>query len=275
MIFEPSAAVYGMLRGSTPAWAAVAVLLVLFFGGSVGSFVAAAARRLLDGRSVIGPRSHCESCGSVLGARDLVPLVSFLLLQGRCGSCNEPLERSDFLVEWIGALVAVLLLVATTGGVEFWRGSCLLVILGIATITDLEARRIPLPVSWSGIIMGLVWAAISGAGALGSHLLALVITVGVLAGLNAAYVKLRRVEVAFGGGDVRLAGAIAAFLGPEGAPIALIVAATAGSLFGIVAILLGRATLRSAIPFGPFLALGGALVVFGEPALWGLLSIVD
>lgn len=275
MTLDPSVALYGMMAHAPFPWAAISVALVLLFGAALGSFVAAAAHRMLDGRSVIGPRSSCPACGTTLGLRDLAPLVSFAALKGRCRHCAARLSRGDAFVEWVGAILALFLLRATGGGAEFWSGINLAVVLGIATLTDLETRRIPLVLTRSGIAMGLAWAFLLGDRSGLVHLLATGVAVGVLFALNAVYVRVRRVEVAFGGGDVRLAGAIAAFLGPVGAPAALVVAATAGSLYGILAIALGRATLRSTIPFGPFLAFGGLLVLLGGVGLWGLLPLVD
>jgi leader peptidase (prepilin peptidase)/N-methyltransferase len=242
--------------------AAALILVAALAGAIVGSFLTVVAHRVPRGESIVAPRSQCPSCGVQIAAYDNVPVVSWALLGGRSRCCNErisgryPLAESSLAV--LFAAVAVRYhddLGAALLGFVFV--SMLLTI----TLTDLERRIIPNRVLAVASAIGLVIVVFSDPTSLPERAAAGIGAGGVLLAAALAY------PGGMGMGDVKLAAAMGLFLGVAVVP-ALLVALLAGSLVGIGMIARdGAAARKRAIPFGPFLAIGGVTGLFAGQAL--------
>jgi len=280
-------------------------------GAALGSFVAASAYRLRSDTALRGSRSRCEGCARVLRWWENVPLVSYPALRGRCATCGASIRIADYLIEVGFGLAVPVLFYYLGPGLAAARALVALPILAIGAAVDLHERLLPLPVTRAFLLAGLLLADPQGppmlfvhlAAALGltlvlvgverhawrlaggalamlamvgtptflAHCAVAVAASGTLLVVDWIYTRLRRIETAIGGGDIRLAAGIAAFTGPAGVIPAIFLAAALGSVAGIAEIAAGRGTLRSPIPFGPFLALGTLAVLIAGPELMGLL----
>lgn len=227
----------------------------------VGSYLNVLIHRIPRRKSTILPRSSCPYCQGPIRALDNIPVVSFLLLQGRCRYCKAPISWRYPFVESLTSVLFVL---------SFWQFGlhprlahallfCSLMVL-LAGI-DLEHFLLPDKITLSGLIMGLAlqfWRPMPGildavVGALvGAGILILVIN----------YWYWWRGEEGMGMGDVNMLALIGAFLGWQGVLTTLVLATISGAVVGISMLLLGRLGLRSRLPFGVFLALGGLLTLF-------------
>lgn len=234
-----------------------AAALLFLFGLPIGSFLTVVAYRVPRGESVVGGRSHCPGCGAQIAAYDNVPVVSWLLLRGRARCCGAPISPRYPLTE-----LAVALLYATTALV-FW-GDAAEVTLGLAfvttlitvTITDLERRVIPNKLLIVSALVGAVLAIAFDPSSLPERAMAAAAAGGLLFAVALAYPR------GMGLGDVKLAAVMGLYLGRSVAP-ALLIAFFAGSLFGLALIARrGAAARKQAVPFGPFLALGGVIGLF-------------
>jgi len=254
----------------TLALAALAGLLGLV----VGSFLNVVVHRVPAGRSVVRPRSACPACGHEVRARDNVPVVSWLVLRGRCRDCGAPISARYPLVELgTGVLFAATFLVLEARGqLAVLPAALFLAAISIALAAiDLDTRRLPnaivLP-SYPVLAVLLVlasalggdWSALARAGIGGAALWLLYFLVMVAK------------PGGMGFGDVKLAGLLGGVLGWFGWG-SLVVGAFAaflvGGVFSVVLMLAGRAGRKSAIPFGPWMLLGAWIGIFvGEP-LWG------
>jgi leader peptidase (prepilin peptidase)/N-methyltransferase len=229
-------------------------------GASVGSFLNVCISRLPAGDSLVRPRSRCPECSAPIAWYDNLPLVSYLVLKGRCRHCRLGISVQYPIVE--AATAAIWVVMALSYG-PTWRaleGSVLLSLLLAIAIIDARHYLIPDALSLGGLGAGLALSLLPGpptllTSALGAALgfLAL-LAVGVLG--EWAFKK-----PAMGGGDMKMMALVGSFLGPAGAMLTIFLGAVAGTLiFGPVSL-----KTKKEVPFGVFLALGAAITfLFGE-----------
>jgi leader peptidase (prepilin peptidase)/N-methyltransferase len=232
-----------------------AAAVVAFLGGLMaGSFVTVVAHRVPRGESIVGPRSRCPACGVQIAAYDNVPVTSWLLLRGRARCCGAAISARYPLTELaLGLLYAATVLVLWDDPGEIALGLVFVTVLMAVTLTDLEQRIIPNKILIVGAVLAVAIAAIADPASLPERAIAAAAAGGLLFGAALAYPR------GMGLGDVKLAATMGLFLGRNVGP-ALLVALLAGSLVGIAMIAReGVAARKKAVPFGPFLALGGVV----------------
>ncbi len=236
-------------------------------GAALGSFANVLIHRLPRRESVVVPSSHCPRCGAPIRPWDNVPVLSYLLLRGRCRYCLEPIAPRYLIVEIVaGALFAGL---AAQYGVTLtaMRFAVLAFALVVVFFTDLEWNLVPNAVTYPGIAAGILLSAASGG-----------LIPALLAAVGAGAVFLLIAVVSrggMGGGDIKLAAMIGAFLGPAAAAVALFLAVAIGAGAGLVLIALRLRTRKDTMPFGPALAAGAMIAVFASNAIlhWYLTKI--
>ena len=247
--------------------AAVAFLFV--FGLLIGSFLTVVAHRLPRGESIVGGRSRCPHCGAQIVAHDNVPVFSWLLLRGRARCCRARISSRYPLTELaVGSLYAATALVLWDEPGELALGLVFVTMLVAITLTDLERRIIPNKVLLVAAIAGVAIVAVTDPGSLPERAIAAAAAGGLLLAAALAYPR------GMGLGDVKLAATMGLFLGRAVGP-AILVALLAGSLVGLAIIARHGADARKrAIPFGPFLALGGVVgLLAGEELVEWYLDI--
>lgn len=241
--------------------AAIAFTGVL--GAIVGSFLNVVVHRVPKHESVVKPASRCPSCGAKVKPYDNVPIISWLLLRGRCRGCGEPISPRYPLVEALTAILCVGVVLAENTANEIALGIGLILIVIPAALIDLEHKIIPNEITALGAIVAIVLGtALDPAGEPG-RLIAGAAAAGFLLIAALAY------PGGMGMGDVKLAGVMGLFLGAAVAP-AILVALLSGVAVGAVIIARRGAAAgrRTAVPFGPFLAFGAIVAVYaGAPLL--------
>ena len=233
----------------------VAVALITFLAGlAVGSFATAAAHRVPRGISVAFARSECPACGEQIAAYDNVPVFSWLLLRGRARCCGAPISPRYPLTELaVGALFVATVLVYRHDAAEAAASLVFVAMLAIVTLTDLEQRIIPNKVLIAGAVLCLAIAIPTDPAGVPERLIAAAVAGGLFFLVALAY------PAGMGLGDVKLAATMGLFLGRAVAP-AILAALLVGSLVGVALIArYGARARKMAIPFGPFLALGGVI----------------
>jgi leader peptidase (prepilin peptidase) / N-methyltransferase len=231
-------------------------------GATVGSFLNVVAYRLPRRESLVTPGSRCPGCGTAIKPYDNLPVLGWLLLRGRCRSCRTSISPRYPLIEGITAALAVAVVLTKHSAAEIVLGLVLVGVLVPVALIDLEHRLIPnkltLPAAVAAVAIGCALdlrgvpeQLIAGAGA-GGFLLFFVL----------AYPR------GMGMGDVKLAAVLGLFLGRSVA-----VALLAGVLLGTVvgAVVMARIGVekgrKTAVPFGPFLAIGGLVALFAGPSI--------
>jgi leader peptidase (prepilin peptidase)/N-methyltransferase len=248
-------------------------LLLALCGLALGSFAGVVAYRMPLGESPIGGRSRCDGCGATVAAYDNIPVVSWVLLRGRCRSCGAVIPIRYPLIELaLGAgFAAAYLVLESEGGAEVVLGCVFLFVLAIITLTDLEHRIIPNAVLVPAAVAAVALTLLGDPDELPARLIAAAIGGGVLLLVALAYPK------GMGMGDVKLAAVMGLYLGRAVAP-ALLIGFAAGAIYGVALIARSGAEARkTAVPFGPFLALGGVvgLLAGDEIVDWYLDSFFD
>jgi leader peptidase (prepilin peptidase)/N-methyltransferase len=234
---------------------------IAFVGGMFfGSFAGVVAHRVPRGESFVGGRSRCDHCGATIAAYDNIPVLSWLLLRGRCRHCHQRIPARYPLTE-LAMAVAFALTVIVLGPddvAELALGLILCALLVTVTLTDLDRRVIPNAILAAGAIAALAIVAAADPASLPERLVAALGAGGFLLAVALAYPK------GMGMGDVKLAAVLGLFLGRAVVP-AMLVAVIAGAVIGLAIIARHGADARKrAIPFGPYLALGGLVGL-----LWG------
>jgi leader peptidase (prepilin peptidase) / N-methyltransferase len=228
---------------------------IAFIGGMItGSFVGVVAHRVPRGRSIVGPRSECPSCGVQIAAYDNVPVISWLLLGGHCRSCGDRIPARYPLVELaVGAAFAATALVLQDDTAALALGLVFVALLAAVTLTDLERRVIPNAILIAGALIGIGIVGVTDPSSLPERLAAGVGGGGFLLLFALIYPR------GMGMGDVKLAAVMGLFLGASIIP-ALFVGIALGALVGLWLMLrYGSEARKHAVPFGPFLAIGGVV----------------
>jgi leader peptidase (prepilin peptidase)/N-methyltransferase len=244
--------------------ASVAVLLFVV-GCVFGSFLTVLAYRIPRGEGFVTGRSQCPSCRAQIRARDNVPVLSWLLLRGRCRDCGEPISVRYPLAEvGLGVLwTATYLILGDDDAAELALGLVLCALLVTITLTDLDRRVIPNPLVLVGAVIAIAVVAATDASDLPDRLIAAAAAGGFLFVVALAYPR------GMGMGDAKLVAMMGLYLGRAVAP-AVLIGFLVGALVGVAMIARhGSAARKRAIPFGPFLALGGVI------GLWFGDDIVD
>lgn len=252
-------------------------ILAGILGLCIGSFLNVVIYRWPLGLSIVKPRSACPQCKKAIAWYDNIPLLSFLILKGKCRTCHKAVSWRYFLVELLTAALSVATYAYYNDVARYLVYFLLFIAPLIAVIfIDLEHRLIPNAISITGIPVGVLvhyWDAplAGGAFALKESLIGILVGGGFLFLVAWGYEKLRKRE-GLGGGDIKLAAMLGAFLGWQAILMILLVSSLLGSLIGICVVAFKRDWLF-AIPFGPFLVLAGYLqLFFGEPILNWYLS---
>ncbi len=233
------------------------VALIFLAGLAIGSFLNVVAHRLPRGESLISPPSHCPKCDTPIRWYDNLPVLGWLLLRGRCRSCGESISWRYPAVELATGLLFGLVAATQDETIRIVLGLLLVTTLVPVTLIDLDTRRIPNAITLPSAIAAL---------AAGLALDIDVVPEQLIAGAAAFaffFIAASLYPRGMGMGDVKLAGVLGLYLGRAVAP-AIFIALITGVVVGVVIIArVGQAAGRkTAVPFGPFLALGGMVAFF-------------
>ncbi len=245
----------------------------LFFvlGAIFGSFGNVIIYRLPKEESVVKPRSYCYSCKTPIKWYDNIPLLSWFLLRGRCRQCGAKFSFRYPLVELFMAVLFALSY--HYAGLSWTLLEYLIFIFGlvVCTFIDIDHMILPDEFTLSGIVIGLVGAALNPQRDFLDALFGVLMGGGFLWGMAYVYYLLTKQE-GMGGGDIKLLAWIGALLGWKAIPFVIMSSAIIGSVVGLIVARKQKAGLKTVIPFGPYLALGAVLYLFGGEtiALWYL-----
>jgi leader peptidase (prepilin peptidase)/N-methyltransferase len=242
----------------------VIYVLLGVFGLMIGSFLNVCISRLPAGQSVVTPASRCPKCRKPIEWYDNIPVLSYLLLRGRCRQCGAPISAVYPAVELVTALcfVAQGAVIGNDWALLATRllfTAMLIVLFG----TDLETMRLPNVITYPGIVLGLVFSTFLPPG-IAESALGAAIGAGIPALIRFVWFRVKGVE-AMGLGDVKMLAMIGAFLGWRQVWVVLFGASLAGAIIGIIILRTRGRSLASRLPFGTFLAVAAfAASLFGE-----------
>jgi leader peptidase (prepilin peptidase)/N-methyltransferase len=230
------------------------VSFVFVFGLLIGSFSNVCIHRMPKNESVSFPGSHCTACKTPIRAFDNIPVLSYLLLGGKCRACGQKISIVYPLIEIVVALLIVAVFVKFGVSWEFLIYAVVSTALVIITVIDYEHKIIPDLITLPGIVLGL------GAG---SYLVGPINSgLGFLAGGGLFYLLAVLSRGGMGGGDIKFIAAAGALLGWQKVLLVIVLGATLGSIIGLILMVAQKKDRKSQIPFGPFLALGTLIAIF-------------
>ncbi|HEY7172265.1 MAG TPA: prepilin peptidase [Vicinamibacterales bacterium] len=243
----------------------LAIIVAGLFGALIGSFLNVCIYRLPLGKSIVWPGSACPGCKRELAWYENIPIVSYAVLGGRCRSCRVRISPRYPIVEAITA--------AMFAGALWYYGPTALfasrILFGCALIVlfaiDLEHQLLPNVITLPGIVIGFVFSLITDPGWLDS-LIGIALGGGVLWAIAEGYYRIRR-EEGLGMGDVKMLAMVGAFIGWQLTLVTLMMASFAGSIVGLLLIASRRGSMKYALPFGTFLAMGAVLAATIGPAV--------
>jgi leader peptidase (prepilin peptidase)/N-methyltransferase len=245
-------------------------LFVFVIGALVGSFLNVCIVRIPNGESIVHPPSHCPHCKAPIPGYCNIPLLSYVLLRGRCRSCRVRISPRYFVVELLMALLSLAFYSGFGLSYSFFVSFVFTAALIVISFIDLDVRIVPDVISLPGIILGLAFSIIGYFFYYDqldviptpiSSIIGIIAGGGFLLATAWAYEKFTGVE-GMGGGDIKLLAMIGAFLGWPSIPITLFIASLLGSIIGIGGMLLTGAGRRMALPFAPFLCSGALIYLF-------------
>jgi leader peptidase (prepilin peptidase)/N-methyltransferase len=241
----------------------LAALVGALFGAVIGSFLNVCIVRLPADQSVVSPPSRCPRCGKPVEWRDNIPVLSWVLLGGKCRGCREPISILYPLVE---------LATAVLWGVMAWRyglspealkGALFVtLLLGIA-LTDAREYIIPNEFTYGGLAIGLILSAAGGLSAVLAALVGAAVGFGILWLVGVAG-RWAFKEEAMGGGDIKMMAMVGSFVGWQGVLLTIFLGALAGTAIFLPLTLIGK---KKLVPFGVFLAIGAAVTYVIGPAI--------
>lgn len=240
----------------------LALVGLAILGLAVGSFLNVCIHRLPRKASIVQPPSSCPSCGYVLRWLDNIPVVSYLMLGGRCRKCRTPISIRYPIVEILTMAIFILHYVVFGADVILVPRLLFACILIVLFAIDLEHHLLPNVITIPGIVVGLAFSTMLPPGLLDA-LIGTVLGGGILWLIGEAYYRYSGVE-GMGGGDVKMLAMIGAFLGWKLVILTLVFSSFAGALVGLLVIAIRRGGMKYALPYGTFLSLAALVAsLFG------------
>jgi len=242
--------------------------LAFVFGLVVGSFLNVCIVRIPHEESVVFPASHCPLCDTPLHWYENVPLLSYAVLRGRCRTCKSPISLRYPLVELLTGVLAVVLVRHGFPPREMALYAAFIAAMIVITFIDIDHKIIPDVITLPSILVSPAAAFVIGQISVTDALIGILAGGGVLWGIAALYELIRKQE-GMGFGDVKLLAMVGGFMGWQASLFTLIMGSLLGTVVGLVLMIVRRGRLDMEIPFGPFLAAGALLYLFGGPELIG------
>jgi leader peptidase (prepilin peptidase) / N-methyltransferase len=241
-------------------------IFAFVLGTVVGSFLNVCIWRIPENMSIVTPASHCPECGHPVRFYDNIPLISYLILGGRCRACGVKISPRYPFVEGLTGLMALLLFWKFGLTLKFLAAFIFVSALILITFIDIDHQIIPDIISLPGIPICFLMAVFIMKLSFMEALLGLLIGGGSLY-LVAVLYELATKREGMGGGDIKLLALMGAFLGWESLLFILLVSSLVGAVVGISVMLAKGGDMKYAVPFGPFLSLAAIAYIFvGECA---------
>lgn len=247
----------------------VMVVYSALFGLALGSFMNVCIYRIPLKKSIVSPPSSCPNCGERIRFYDNIPLISYLLLLGKCRHCSNPLAWHYPLVEALTGLLSVALFIRyglTNQYLLYFLYLLFTSVLVTISFIDLHHKIIPDVLSLSGIVVGLAVSFMPGTISWLDSLIGIIAGGGSLFLVAFVYERITGRE-GMGGGDIKLLAMIGAWLGWRQLYLVVLISSLVGAIVGIAFLLMAGKGFRVRIPFGPFLSLGAMVCLFFGPEL--------
>jgi leader peptidase (prepilin peptidase)/N-methyltransferase len=239
---------------------------IFFVGMCIGSFLNVCIYRLPSGKSIVSPASACPVCGNPIHWYDNIPLISYIVLRGRCRGCKTSISIRYPIVELLCGLFAMASWMRFGNSLPALIYFIFIAALLAITFIDIDHRIIPDIISLPGIPLGFLASLILPQLKWSDSLIGIGVGGGILLAIAWGY-QIATGKDGMGGGDIKLLAMIGAFLGWKGVLFTIMASSLIGTVVGIVLMVRAGKGIKMAMPFGPFLAIGAILYLFFGPQL--------
>jgi leader peptidase (prepilin peptidase)/N-methyltransferase len=240
--------------------------LIFVFGICIGSFLNVCIYRLPESKSIVHPRSMCPRCGTLIASYDNIPILSYMVLRGKCRYCGARISLRYPVIECISGIFAVGVFLKYGLSFEALIYFTFIATLLVITFIDIDHQIIPDVISLPGIPIFFAASFALPDITLVESILGVLIGGGSLWIVAQLYYVLTRKE-GMGGGDIKLLAMMGAIIGWKGVLFTIFVASAIGTVVGILVMLKTRTSMKLKVPFGPFLAIGAIAYIFLGPQL--------
>lgn len=229
-------------------------------GAILGSFANVIIVRLPSRENIALPASHCRKCKAPVAWYDNVPIISYLILRGRCRKCGQKFSIRYLIVEFLTAFLFALIYLKV--GLTWTLLEYLIFCFGLVVVSFIDFDHMILPdvFTLSGIVIGIIGAWLNPSRSLLDSIWGVLVGGGFLWAIAYAYLLVRKQE-GMGGGDIKLLGWIGAVLGWQSVPFVVISSSIFGTIVGLCFAARSKKGLQQTIPFGPYLALAAVLYI--------------
>ncbi len=241
-------------------------LYAVVIGLCIGSFLNVCIHRLPVAKSIIHPGSSCPQCGTAIRIYDNIPVISFILLRGRCRFCSASISPRYPVVELMSGLFALAVFLKFGITMQALIYFIFIAALLVITFIDLDHQIIPDVITLPGIPLGLAASFGLPSVSFWDAMLGLVAGGGSLMLVAWGYTLITKKD-GMGGGDVKLLAMIGALTGWQGVLFTILVGSAVGTVCGLIVMQRQKSDMKLAIPFGPFLSIGAIVYIFFGPAL--------
>jgi len=241
----------------------IEAITIFILGLIIGSFCNVCVYRIPKNESIIFPASHCPNCHTTIKAIDNIPLLSYLLLKGKCRQCGEKISIRYPIIEFLNGVIYLSIFLVYGRSLQTLIYAPLSSALIIISFIDLDKQIIPDEISLPGIVIGFLLSIVIPYISYFNSILGIIIGGGIIFLIALAGLAIFKKE-AMGGGDVKLSAMIGAFIGWKYILISLFIGFFIGAIAGILLILLKIRSRDDLVPFGPFIVLGSLITI-----LWG------
>jgi leader peptidase (prepilin peptidase)/N-methyltransferase len=240
----------------------IIIVLIFVIGLALGSFLNVCIYRIPNKKSLLFPGSLCPKCGTKISFYDNVPILSYIVLKGKCRACQAKISLQYPLVEFVTAALLVMAFLHFGLTWDFAAKGILILLMILTFFIDLKHRIIPDVLTLPGIILGLILSLLVDSPSVFSSVLGAIVGGGIFY-LAAVFGDLLFKKESMGGGDIKLAMLLGAFLGWQNVILVFFLSALVGTLIGGAAMFFSRKVKETrTIPFGPFLALAAVIAIF-------------
>ena len=237
------------------------LVLIFLFGLCIGSFLNVCIYRIPESKSIVSPGSMCPGCGNPVKFYDNIPLLSFIILRGKCRKCNALISWRYPVVELLTGFFALSLFLKFGSNIDTPIYFVFIAILMVITFIDIDHRIIPDLISLPGIVFFFIASLTIPTISIKDSVIGILIGGGILFIIAELYFRITGKE-GMGGGDVKLLAMIGALIGWQGVLFTIFASSLIGTIIGIMLMVIQRKNLKLAIPFGPFLSIGAVIYVF-------------
>lgn len=237
------------------------LVLIFLFGLCIGSFLNVCIYRIPESKSIVSPGSMCPGCGYPVKFYDNIPLLSFIILRGKCRKCNALISWRYPVVELLTGFFALSLFLKFGTSLETPIYFVFIATLMVITFIDIDHRIIPDLISLPGIVFFFIASLTIPTISIKDSVIGILIGGGILFIIAELYFRITGKE-GMGGGDVKLLAMMGALIGWQGVLFTIFASSLIGTIIGIMLMVIQGKNLKLAIPFGPFLSIGAVIYVF-------------